>query len=73
MTAVAVVTALVVVFYPTVPALSALVLYLLVIVPAAVVWGTKLAVTVAVLSGVVYDYFLTPPDYWADFNGRRNT
>jgi signal transduction histidine kinase len=63
MMAVAAFTALVLVLYPTVPASSALVLYLLVIVPAAIVWDTKIAVTVAVLSAVVYDYFLTPPVY----------
>ena len=46
---------------PRIPALYLLVLYLLVIMPVAIVWGTGLAVVIAVLSAAVYAHeFLAP-------------
>jgi signal transduction histidine kinase len=39
------------------------VLYLLAVMPVAVVWGTRLAVLTAVLSVVAYQYLLIPPIY----------
>ena len=46
---------------PRIPALYLLVLYLLVIMPMAIVWGTGLAVVIAVLSAAVYAHeFLAP-------------
>ena len=46
---------------PRIPALYLLVLYLLVIMPVAIVWGTGLAAVTAVLSAAVYAYeFLAP-------------
>ena len=41
--------------------LPPLVLYILVILPVAIVWGTGLAVLTAVLSAVVYNYLFFPP------------
>ena len=42
--------------------LPPVVLYILVILPVAIVWGTGLAVLTAVLSAVVYSYLFFPPD-----------
>jgi signal transduction histidine kinase len=69
---VAAVTALVVVLSPHVPGSSVLVLYLIVIVPAAIVWGIGLAVLVAFLCAGVYDYFFTPPLYSFDIYDPQN-
>jgi K+-sensing histidine kinase KdpD len=58
---VAAVSGLVAFLQPWIPALYLLVLYLLVIMPVAVVWGTGLAAVTAVLSAAVYAYeFLAP-------------
>jgi len=37
--------------------------YLLAVVPVAIVWGTGLAALTAVLSAVVYAYLFIPPSY----------
>jgi len=59
--AVAVVSGLVVLLEPYVPVLSLLVLYILVVLPVAVVWGTGLAAVASVLSTAAFAYlFLTP-------------
>jgi signal transduction histidine kinase len=70
--AVAALTALVVVLTPHVPGSSALVLYLLVIVPDAIVWGIGLAVVTAFLCAGVYDFFFTPPLYSFDIADSQN-
>ena len=69
---VAALTALVVVLRSHVPGSYGLVLYLLVIVPAAIVWGMGLAVIVAFLCAGVYDYFLTAPLYSFDIHDPQN-
>jgi signal transduction histidine kinase len=59
--AVAVVSGLVALLEPHVPVLSLLVLYILVVLPVAVVWGPGLAAFTSILSIVVFAYlFLTP-------------
>ena len=60
-TAVAVVSGLVALLEPHVPALGLLVLYILVVLPVAVVWGTGLAAVASVLSTAAFAYlFLVP-------------
>jgi K+-sensing histidine kinase KdpD len=54
------VSALVAFLNPRVPPLHLLVLYLLVIMPLAIVWGTGLAVLTAVLSAAVYAFMFLP-------------
>lgn len=44
-----------------VPALHLLVLYLLAVLPVAVIWGTALAAVTAILSVGMYAYFFVPP------------
>lgn len=61
---VAVVSGLIALLQPRVPALYLLVLYLLVIMPVAIVWGTGLAAVTAVLSVAVYAYEFLPPLHW---------
>jgi signal transduction histidine kinase len=58
---VAAVTGLVKLGEPHVPTLSLLVLYLLAVLPVAVVWGTPLAVVTALLSVWTYAYFFVAP------------
>ena len=48
------------------------VLYILAVVPVAVVWGTGLAVLTAVLSAVVYEYLFVPPVYSFNLADWRN-
>jgi uncharacterized protein DUF4118 len=60
-TAVAVVSGLVVLLEPQVPVLSLLVLYILVVLPVAIVWGTGLAAFTSILSAVVFAYLFLPP------------
>ncbi len=55
------VSALVAFLSPRVPPLDLLVLYLLVIMPVAIVWGTGLAVVTAVVSAAVYVFMFIPP------------
>jgi signal transduction histidine kinase len=63
---VAAVSGLVALLNPHVPALYLLVLYVLVVLPVAIVWGTGLAAVISVLSAAVYGYFFLPPihSFW---------
>jgi signal transduction histidine kinase len=58
---VAAVSGLVALLDPHVPAPYLLVLYVLVVLPVAIVWGTGLAVASAVLSAALYGYLFIPP------------
>jgi signal transduction histidine kinase len=60
-TAVAAVSGLIALLDPHVPALSLLVLYILAVLPVAIVWGTALAAVTSVLSAVVFAYLFVPP------------
>jgi signal transduction histidine kinase len=60
-TMVAVVSGLIALLDPHVPALSLLVLYILVVLAVAMVWGTGLAVVASVLSIVFFAYLFTAP------------
>jgi len=60
---VALVTVVIELLKPTVPAVSLTVLYILAVLPVAVVWGRALAVAVAVLSMVTFDFLLLEPRY----------
>ncbi|WP_406055631.1 GAF domain-containing protein [Kribbella sp. NBC_00889] len=57
---VAVVTGVVALLRPYVPVLSLLVLYLLAVLPMAVVWGARLAAVTSVLSVVAFAFLLPP-------------
>jgi signal transduction histidine kinase len=70
--AVAALTALVVMLRAAIPGSSASVLYLLVIVSAATLCGSKLAVLTTGLCAAVYDYFFTPPLYSFDLPDPQN-
>jgi len=59
--AVAVVSDLVWLLKPHVPVLSLLVLYILVVLPVAVVWGTALAAVASILSAAAFAYLFLPP------------
>jgi signal transduction histidine kinase len=59
--AVAAVSGLIALLDPRVPALSLLVLYILAVLPVAVVWGTGLAVVTSVLSTAVFAYLFLQP------------
>ena len=60
-TAVAAVSGLIALLDPHVPVLSLLVLYILAVLPVAIVWGTVLAARTAVLSTAAFAYlFLSP-------------
>jgi signal transduction histidine kinase len=48
------------------------VLYILAVVPVAIVWGTGLAVLTAVLSAVTYEYLFVAPTYTFEFSDWRN-
>ena len=58
---VAALTAFIVFLMPYIPPDHLLILYLLVVLPIAVVWGTGLAVVTSVLSVAAYVYFFVPP------------
>jgi signal transduction histidine kinase len=60
---VAAVTVLVALLEPHIPPLYLLVLYLLVVLPVAVVWGTGLAAVTAVLSVMVFAYLFVSPTH----------
>ncbi|HYZ53948.1 MAG TPA: DUF4118 domain-containing protein, partial [Streptosporangiaceae bacterium] len=62
-TMVAALSALLTFLNPHVPPLYLRVLYVLVVLPVAIVWGTGLAAFTAVLSAAVYDYFFLPPPH----------
>ena len=55
-----------------VPASSVLVLYLLVIVPAAITGGIGVAVAASVVAALAYDYLFTPPLYTLDLTDPEN-
>jgi K+-sensing histidine kinase KdpD len=48
------------------------VLYILAVVPVAIIWGTGLAALTAVLSAVAYDYLFVPPTHSFKFGDSRN-
>jgi signal transduction histidine kinase len=58
---VAAVSSLVALLDPNVPAFSLLVLYVLVVLPVAILWGTGMAVLASVLSVGVFAYLFVPP------------
>lgn len=58
---VATVTGVITLFDPHVPAQRLLMLYLLVVMPVAIVWGVRIAVVIAVLSAAVYRYLFVQP------------
>jgi signal transduction histidine kinase len=60
---VAAVTGVIALVKPYMPPLYLLVLYLLAVLPVAVVWGTGLAVVTTVLSVAVYTYVFVPPTF----------
>ena len=68
---VAAVTGVVMLLKPHVPVLSLLVLYLLAVLPVAVLWGARLAAITSVISIVVFA-FLLPPDASALVADSRN-
>jgi signal transduction histidine kinase len=59
---VAAVSSLVALAETSIPPLYLLVLYVLVVLAVAIVWGTALAVVAAVLSAAVFAYLFVPPD-----------
>jgi K+-sensing histidine kinase KdpD len=60
-TMVAAVSGLIGLLEPQVPVLSLLVLYLLAVLPVAIVWGTGLAVVTSILGTAVFAYLFLPP------------
>jgi K+-sensing histidine kinase KdpD len=58
---VAVISGVIALLEPQVPALRVRVLYLLAVLPVAIVFGTALAAVTAILSIVVYTYLFVPP------------
>ena len=61
--AVAVVSALIALLQPHVPVLSLGVLYVFAVLPVAVLWGTPLALAVAVASMLAFNWFFLPPKH----------
>ncbi|HKT44839.1 MAG TPA: DUF4118 domain-containing protein [Gaiellaceae bacterium] len=61
--AVALVTAVVALLDPHVPALGLGVLYLFAVLPIAVVWGLELAVAVSIASMLAFNWFILPPKH----------
>jgi len=61
--AVALVSALVALLEPHVPVLSLGVLYVFAVLPVAVLWGTPLALAVAVASMLAFNWFFLPPKH----------
>jgi signal transduction histidine kinase len=68
---IAVITGVIALLEPQVPALSVRVLYLLAVLPVAIVFGTALAAVTAVLSIVVYSYLFLPPVHSFRVTDRR--
>ncbi|MEU1405002.1 DUF4118 domain-containing protein [Streptomyces sp. NPDC005728] len=71
-TMVAAVTGLIALLKPHVASVHLLVLYLLVVLPVAVVWGTRLALVMSVLCVVVYGYLFVPPFHVLDVGTAEN-
>lgn len=57
---------------PHVPVLSLVVLYLLAILPVAIVWGVTYAAAVAVASMLAFNFFFLPPLYTLTISDSRN-
>ena len=68
---VAAVSGLTVLFQPWLLPLR--VLYILAVVPVAIVWGTALATLTAVLSAVAFDYLFVPPAHSFQKSPTRGT
>ena len=69
---VAAVTGVLVLLEPYVPVLSLLVLYLLAVLPVALVWGVGFAVAVSVASSAVFAFLFLPPPYTARVDDPRD-
>jgi signal transduction histidine kinase len=69
---VAALTGLIALFKPHIASLHPLVLYLLVVLPVAVVWGTGLALVTSVLCVAVYGYLFVPPLHALQFDDSEN-
>ena len=69
---VAAVTGVIALFAPHVPTERLLMLYLLVVMPVAIVWGIGLAVVTAVLSALVYTYLYVPPYHSLQITNSRS-
>ena len=70
--AVAAVSGVIALLTPQVPAPYLLVLYVLVVMAVAVVWGTGMAVFAAVLSVVLFNYLFVPPQFSFHFGDPSN-
>jgi two-component system, OmpR family, sensor histidine kinase KdpD len=70
--AVVVVSALVALLEPHVPVLSLGVLYVFAVLPIAVLWGTWLAVAVAVASMLAFNWFFLPPKHTLQLRDTTN-
>jgi signal transduction histidine kinase len=70
---VAAVSGLIAILNPRIPALHLLVLYMLVILPVAIVWGTALTAVTAVLSIVVYAFLFIRTGPAAEVGGWRSS
>jgi two-component system sensor histidine kinase KdpD len=69
---VAVVTGVIGLLKPHVPVLSLGVLYLLAVLPVAVVWGLRYSLAVSVLSMLAFNFFFLPPLYQFGLEDSRN-
>ncbi|GAA3439758.1 DUF4118 domain-containing protein [Kutzneria kofuensis] len=58
---------------PFIPPLNLLTLYMPVVLPVALVWGTRLAVVTALLSVGIYFYLFVPPEYTWEIADWRST
>jgi two-component system, OmpR family, sensor histidine kinase KdpD len=70
--AVAVVTGAIELLKPHVPVLSLGVLYIVAVLPIAIVWGLRLAVVVAIASMLAFNFFFLPPLYTFTIADSRN-
>lgn len=69
---VAAVTGAIVLLKPHVPVLSLSVLYLLVVLPVAVIWGLPYSIAVSVASMLAFNFFCLPPLYTFTLADSRN-
>jgi two-component system, OmpR family, sensor histidine kinase KdpD len=67
-----VVTGVIELLKDNVPVLSLVVLYLLAILPVAIVWGVTYAVGVAIVSTLAFNWFFLPPLYTLTISDSRN-
>jgi len=70
--AVAAVTVVIELLKPHVPVLSLAVLYLLAVIPVAVLWGAGYAVGVSLASMIAFNFFFLPPLYTLTIQDSRN-